>query len=310
MAKINSLQDPEICRALYRASQAGVKVLLNVRGICCLRPGVTGVSENIEVRSIVDRFLEHARVFYFRNGGHEEVYLSSADWMQRNLSKRLELLFPVIDPNHRRRLIDALETYFADNVKAWRLLRDGTYERVAPQGPAGPRPADVLQGGGRRRPRRRPRHAAVPPADAAETSRRKWFGNRYAARAVCCETRPKTGPSLARGGQLSRLIHRVLYFPRGERRACSLTSGGVRADETGILAAILVALLCGMVGCRLVGGTGRGSGRREPNPRRPPRSRQSVVGMGRIEPAGGVIDVGRDDGRSPRPTAGQGRATK
>jgi polyphosphate kinase len=130
MAKTNSLQDPEICRALYRASQAGVKVLLNVRGICCLRPGLPGKSENIEVRSIVDRFLEHARVFYFHNGGHEEVYLSSADWMQRNLSKRLELLFPVIDPGHRRRLIDALETYFADNVKAWRLLSDGTYERV------------------------------------------------------------------------------------------------------------------------------------------------------------------------------------
>ena len=127
MAKTNSLQDPEICRALYRASQAGVKVLLNVRGICCLRPGVAGVSENIEVRSIVDRFLEHARVFYFHNGGHEEVYLSSADWMQRNLSKRLELLFPVSDPGHRRRLIDALETYFADNVKAWRLQSDGTY---------------------------------------------------------------------------------------------------------------------------------------------------------------------------------------
>jgi polyphosphate kinase len=130
MAKTNSLQDPEICRALYRASQAGVKVLINVRGICCLRPGVPGKSDNIEVRSIVDRFLEHARVFYFHNGGHEEVYLSSADWMQRNLSKRLELLFPVIDLGHRRRLIDALETYFADNVKAWRLLSDGTYERV------------------------------------------------------------------------------------------------------------------------------------------------------------------------------------
>ena len=94
MAKTNSLEEPEICRALYRASQAGVKVLLNVRGICCLRPGIAGVSENIEVRSIIDRFLEHARVFYFRNGGHEEVYLSSADWMRRNLSKRLELLFP------------------------------------------------------------------------------------------------------------------------------------------------------------------------------------------------------------------------
>ena len=135
LAKTNSLQDAEICRALYRASQAGVKVRLNVRGICCLRPGVRGVSENIEVRSIVDRFLEHARVFYFRNGGHEEVYLSSADWMQRNLSKRLELLFPVVDPKHRRRLIAAMETYFADNVKAWRLLNDGTYQRVGRKGP-------------------------------------------------------------------------------------------------------------------------------------------------------------------------------
>jgi polyphosphate kinase len=135
MAKVNSLQDPEICRTLYRASQAGVKVLLNVRGICCLRAGVPGVSENIQVRSIIDRFLEHARVFYFRNGGHEEIYLSSADWMQRNLSKRLELLFPVIDPKHRRRLIEAMELYFADNVKAWRLLSDGTYEKVSRKGP-------------------------------------------------------------------------------------------------------------------------------------------------------------------------------
>ena len=168
MAKTNSLEDPEICRALYRASQAGVKVMLNVRGICCLRPGVTGVSENIEVRSIIDRFLEHARVFYFRNGGHEEVYLSSADWMRRNLSKRLELLFPVTDPSHRRRLIDALRTYFDDNVKAWRLSSDGTLPAGRPQGSAGPRPAEVLPRGGRCGPRRRPRGAPVPPADAAE----------------------------------------------------------------------------------------------------------------------------------------------
>ena len=165
MAKVNSLQDAEICRALYRASQAGVKVLLNVRGICCLRPGVGGVSENIEVRSIIDRFLEHARVFYFRNGGHEEVYLSSADWMLRNLSKRLELLFPVIDPQHRRRLIDALETYFADNVKVVaaaerRHVRAASSARRA----AGSGPAEVLQGGGRRRPRRGPGHTPVPPA--------------------------------------------------------------------------------------------------------------------------------------------------
>ena len=88
---MNSLEDPEIIEALYRASQAGVKIMLNIRGICCLRPGVKGVSQNIKVCSIVDRYLEHARVFYFRNGGHEEVYLSSADWMRRNLSKRLEL---------------------------------------------------------------------------------------------------------------------------------------------------------------------------------------------------------------------------
>ena len=135
MAKVNSLQDTEICRALYRASQAGVKVLLNVRGVCCLRPGVPGVSENIEVRSIIDRFLEHARIFYFRNGGHEEVYLGSADWMTRNLVKRLEILFPVTAGNLRRRLIDILHTCFADNVKARRLLPDGTYQPVERQGP-------------------------------------------------------------------------------------------------------------------------------------------------------------------------------
>ena len=105
-------------------------MLLNVRGICCLRPGVKGASETIEVRSIVDRFLEHARVFYFRNGGHEEVYLSSADWMERNLDKRLEILFPVLDAGLKRRLVAALELYMADNTKAWRLLPDGTYERV------------------------------------------------------------------------------------------------------------------------------------------------------------------------------------
>jgi len=134
LAKVNSLEDPAICRALYRASQAGVKVQLNVRGICCLRPGVKGVSKRIEVRSIVDRFLEHARIFYFRNGGHEEVYLSSADWMRRNLSKRLELLFPVSDPNLVRRLVDVLETCFADNVQARRLLADGTYEPVPRKG--------------------------------------------------------------------------------------------------------------------------------------------------------------------------------
>ena len=134
MAKVNSLQDKRICKALYGASRAGVKVMLNVRGICCLRPGVKHVSDNVEVVSIVDRFLEHARVFYFSNGGHEEVYLSSADWMARNLDRRLEILFPVKDPNLRRRLIGALVTYFADNVKSRRLRADGTYELTVAKG--------------------------------------------------------------------------------------------------------------------------------------------------------------------------------
>lgn len=135
MAKVNSLQDADIIRALYKASQAGVKILLNVRGICCLRPGLKGISDNIEVTSIIDRFLEHSRIFYFRNGGHEEVYLGSADWMRRNLSRRLEIVFPIVDRNLRRRAIDILETYLADNVKARRLLSNGTYELVSRSGP-------------------------------------------------------------------------------------------------------------------------------------------------------------------------------
>lgn len=136
MAKVNSLQDRRIIRALYRASREGVRVLLNVRGICCLRPGVPGVSDNIDVVSVVDRYLEHARIFYFRNGGHEEVFCSSADWMIRNLDKRLELLFPIQQPDLERRLIQVLNTFFADNVKARRLLPDGRYVPVPAHGQA------------------------------------------------------------------------------------------------------------------------------------------------------------------------------
>jgi polyphosphate kinase len=135
LAKVNSLQDKKLCKALYRASQAGVSIRLNVRGICCLRPGVKGVSDNIEVVSIVDRYLEHARIFYFRNGGHEELYMSSADWMTRNLDKRLELLAPITAKNIRDRLVSALNTYFADNVKARRLGPDGLYKPVTAKGP-------------------------------------------------------------------------------------------------------------------------------------------------------------------------------
>ena len=129
MAKLNSLEDKKICQALYQAGQAGVKVLLNIRGICCLKPGLKNISENIEVVSIVDRFLEHARIFYFANGGHEEIYLASADWMGRNLDKRLELFFPVNQANLRKRLRSILKTYFSDNTKAWQMSSDGSYKR-------------------------------------------------------------------------------------------------------------------------------------------------------------------------------------
>jgi len=144
MAKMNSLEDPDICRALYRASRAGVNIKLNIRGICCLRPGIKDLSDNIDVRSIVDRYLEHSRIFYFRNGGHEEVFISSADWMRRNLDRRLELLTPVRDHNLTQRLISILNTFFADNVKARRLQSDGTYDRV-PTGAQANRAQEVLQ---------------------------------------------------------------------------------------------------------------------------------------------------------------------
>jgi polyphosphate kinase len=131
-AKMNSLVDGELIRALCDASRAGVRIRLNVRGICCLRPGLKGASENIEVVSIVDRFLEHARVFHFRNGGDDEVYLGSADWMPRNLDRRIELLFPVEHPACRRKVLEALDAMFLDNVKARRLQADGTYKRRRP----------------------------------------------------------------------------------------------------------------------------------------------------------------------------------
>jgi polyphosphate kinase len=127
-AKVNSLVDPEIIQGLYAASQAGVRVRLNVRGICCLRPGVPQLSENISVVSIVDRYLEHARILHFHHGGDDLVFISSADWMQRNLDRRIELLVPVEDLPAKTRLIENLETYFDDNVKARYLQSDGAYK--------------------------------------------------------------------------------------------------------------------------------------------------------------------------------------
>jgi polyphosphate kinase len=131
VAKLNALVDVDVIKALYRASQAGVKIDLIVRGICCLRPGVRGVSDNIRVRAVVDRFLEHARVLSVENAGDRQVYLSSADWMPRNFHRRIELMFPLVDPRIRSRVYDELLTLqLADNVKAWQLRSDGSYERV------------------------------------------------------------------------------------------------------------------------------------------------------------------------------------
>ncbi len=133
VAKMNSLIDEEIINALYAASQTGVGIRLNVRGICALRPGVPGLSENIQVVSIVDRFLEHARVYHFLNGGDEEVYLSSADWMRRNLDKRVEILFPVDHPDHKAKVLYAVGAMFRDNVKARWLGSDGVYRKREPR---------------------------------------------------------------------------------------------------------------------------------------------------------------------------------
>ncbi len=128
IAKMNALVEPEIIRALYRASCAGVMIDLIVRGLCCLRPGIPGVSENIRVRSIVGRFLEHSRVFYFHANGDERVFCSSADWMERNFFRRVEICCEVLDPDNKARLISDLDTCLSDNCQAWELRQDGRYE--------------------------------------------------------------------------------------------------------------------------------------------------------------------------------------
>ncbi|HEX6297891.1 MAG TPA: polyphosphate kinase 1 [Burkholderiales bacterium] len=134
IAKMNALLEPQIIEELYAASAAGVKIELIVRGVCALRPGMEGLSENIRVRSVVGRFLEHSRVFYFRNGGAEDVHLASADWMDRNFFRRIELCFPVLDPALKRRVIrEGLQPYLDDNCQAWVMAGDGGYERLKPR---------------------------------------------------------------------------------------------------------------------------------------------------------------------------------
>ena len=130
IAKMNALVEPQVIEALYRASQAGVKIDLIVRGVCALRPGVKGLSENIRVRSIIGRFLEHTRIFHFRNGGEAEMLLSSADWMERNFFRRIELCVPVLDAKVRRRVMrEGLKAYLDDNTQSWEMQPDGIFKR-------------------------------------------------------------------------------------------------------------------------------------------------------------------------------------
>ena len=134
IAKMNALLEPRVIQALYEASSAGVKIDLIVRGVCALRPGIPGVSENIRVRSVIGRFLEHTRIFYFRNGGADDVYLSSADWMDRNFFRRIEVCFPVLDPRLKRRVInEGLKPHLRDNCQAWEMEPDGSYRRKKPR---------------------------------------------------------------------------------------------------------------------------------------------------------------------------------
>jgi len=129
IAKMNQLAQREVIQALYKASMAGVKVKLIVRGVCCLKPNIPNISENIEVRSIIGRFLEHTRIFYFQNGGKEDIYISSADWMTRNLQKRVEILAPIHSVKIKKKLKRLLDYYWKDNCKSWILQNDGTYIR-------------------------------------------------------------------------------------------------------------------------------------------------------------------------------------
>lgn len=131
IAKLNSMADPVMIEALYEASKAGVEIDLNVRGVCCLRPGVPGLSDSIRVTSVIDRFLEHARILYFHHGGDERVFISSADWMSRNLDRRVELLIPILDDGCKRKAINILKTCLRDNTKARVLTPDGSFRRPA-----------------------------------------------------------------------------------------------------------------------------------------------------------------------------------
>ena len=144
IAKMNALNEPRVIRALYAASQAGVKITLVVRGACTLRPGVPGISDNIRVVSIVGRFLEHHRTYWFANDGQPELFCASADWLERNLLRRVEACFPILSPPLVQRIHEeVLDNYLADNTDAWELQADGSYRQLVPEDGAAPHSAQT-----------------------------------------------------------------------------------------------------------------------------------------------------------------------
>jgi polyphosphate kinase len=142
IAKMNSLVDPELIRNLYYAAQHGVQIDLIVRGVCVLKPGIAGVSESIRVTSVIGRFLEHSRVFYFQNGGEEELYIGSADWMTRNMDRRVEVVAPIQSDIVKQKLLASLQIYLEDNYQSWEL-HDSTYTRRYPEPGEEPRPSQA-----------------------------------------------------------------------------------------------------------------------------------------------------------------------
>src|SRR6185503_11381077 len=173
IAKMNALLEEQLIEELCAASAAGVKIDLIVRGVCALRPGIEGMSENVRVRSLVGRFLEHSRVFYFENGGAQDVYLASADWMARNFFRRIELCFPVLDPVLKKRVIrEGLQPYLDDNSHAWVMNADGNYERLRPQGLERPLRAGRAAGAARRSQLVRPWRPGSRPSARARWRRR------------------------------------------------------------------------------------------------------------------------------------------
>ena len=213
LGQMNSLVDVDVIDALYAASQAGVAIRLMVRGICCLRPGIPGLSDHIQIRAIIDRFLEHTRVFRFANAGKPEVYTSSADWMPRNFHRRVEALIPILDADLRERIVGDLEIMFADNTKSWDLGPDGSYCTCR------------CRSGGAQFSRATPVHRACPRACQAErplaphgsVPQSRGTSKRHRGIAASQERKKEEAPAIV---PTRAACCPCIVVSHGERRAC------------------------------------------------------------------------------------------